>query len=272
MRIPLLLIGLMMLQNASSQNTYEIKANIKPFNKGYYYLAYHFGNKQYLIDSAKVAATGDAVFAGTKKLQGGIYMIVFPQKNGWVECMIDQQQKFSVFADTTDLVMKLRYEGSPDNTVFGDYQKKSFEIGSKMGALRNQLNATADPMAKAAIQADMTNLSKEMQTYRDGLQVKYPKHLLTSIFHLLKDPEVPTGDKHPGGKYDSVYAYNFYKEHYWDGIKFTDDRLIRTPVLQGKFDRYYDEVLPQQSDSLIQYADKMLAASKPSEEMFKYVL
>ena len=272
MRFPLLLIGLMMLLNASSQNAYEIKANIKPFNKGYYYLAYHFGNKQYLIDSSKVSPTGDAVFAGTKKLLGGIYMIVFPEKNGWVECMIDQQQKFSVWADTSDLVMKLRYDGSPDNTIFGDYQKKSFEIGSKIGALRNQLNAATDEAAKASIQSNMTNLSKEMQVYRDGLQAKYPKHLLTSIFNLLKDPEVPTGDKHPGGKYDSIYAYNYYKDHYWDGIKFTDDRLIRTPVLQGKFDRYYDEVLPQQSDSLIQYVDKMLAAAKPNEEMFKYIL
>lgn len=272
MRISLLVAVLLMTLNATSQNAYEIKANIRPFNKGHYYLAYHFGSKQYLIDSAKISPTGDAIFTGTKKLQGGIYMIVFPQKNGWVECMIDQQQKFSVFADTTDLVMKLRYEGSADNIVFGDYQKKSFEIGTRMGALRKQMSATADPAAQAGIQQQITSLGKEMQSYREGLQVKYPKHLLTAIFNLLQDPEVPAGEKHPGGKYDSTYAYHYYKDHYWDGIRFTDDRLIRTPVLQGKFDRYYDEVLPQQPDSLILYADKMLAASKPSEEMFKFVL
>ena len=272
MRIFLLLaFGMLLNLMASGQNAYEIKANIKPFNKGYYYLAYHFGNKQYLIDSAKVSATGEAVFAGTKKLQGGIYMIVFPQKNGWVECMIDQQQKFTVLADTTDPVMKLRYEGSSDNTIFGDYQKKSFEIGTKISAIRKQMG-NADAASQATLQQQITDLSKEMQTYRDGLQTQYPKHLLTAIFNLLKDPEIPSGDKHPGGKYDSLYAYQFYKNHYWDGVRFTDDRLIRTPVLQGKFDRYYDEILPQQSDSLIGYADKMLQASKPNEEMYKYVL
>lgn len=63
-----------------AQNAYEIKANIKPFNKGHLYLAYHFGNKQYLIDSAKIEPSGDAVFTGTKKLQGGVYLIVFPEK------------------------------------------------------------------------------------------------------------------------------------------------------------------------------------------------
>jgi thiol-disulfide isomerase/thioredoxin len=272
MRSSLLLVfGIMMTLMASSQNAYEIKANIKPFNKGFYYLAYHFGNKQYLIDSAKVSPTGDAVFSGPQKLQGGIYMIVFPPKNGWVECMIDQQQKFSVYADTADPVMKLRYEGSPDNTIFGDYQKKSFEIGTKINALRKQMSGV-DATAQAPLQQQITDLSKEMQTYREGLQTKYPKHLLTAIFNLLKDPEIPSGDKHPGGKYDSLYAYHYYKSHFWDGVRFTDDRLIRTPVLQGKFDRYYDEILPQQSDSLIEYADKMLQASKPNDEMYKYVL
>jgi len=259
MRIFLLLaFGMLLNLMASGQNAYEIKANIKPFNKGYYYLAYHFGNKQYLIDSAKISPTGDAVFTGSKKLQGGIYMIVYPEKNGWVECLIDQQQKFSVLADTSDPVLKLRYEASPDNTIFSDYQKKSYELGTKMSAIRKRLNETDDAASKSGLQDQMTNLSKEMQQYRQDLQTKYPKHLLTAIFNLLKDPEIPSADKHPGGKYDSTYAYHFYKDHYWDGVRFTDDRLIRTPVLQGKFDRYYDEILPQQSDSLIKYADKML--------------
>lgn len=67
MRSSLLLVfGIMLTLVASSQNAYEIKASIKPFNKGFYYLAYHFGNKQYLIDSAKVSPTGEAVFTGAK--------------------------------------------------------------------------------------------------------------------------------------------------------------------------------------------------------------
>lgn len=69
---------------AVAQQAYEIKANIKPFNKGHLYLAYHFGSKQYLIDSAKIEPSGEAVFTGSKKLQGGVYLIVFPEKmDGW---------------------------------------------------------------------------------------------------------------------------------------------------------------------------------------------
>ena len=121
-------------------NGFSIKANIKPFNKGYLYLAYHFGSKQYLIDSAKINPTGLAEFTGPKKLQGGVYMIVFPEKNGWIECIMDQQQDFSVSADTSNIVKSVVFTGSTDNTVFNDYQKKSYDIGNQVAQLRKAIN------------------------------------------------------------------------------------------------------------------------------------
>jgi hypothetical protein len=272
-RIILIPVLSLLLLSAFSQSTgFAIKANIKPFKSGYLYLAYHFGSKQYLIDSAAIDAAGNALFKGDKKLQGGVYMIVYPQKNGWVECIIDQQQQFSVQADTANLVKGLNYTGSTDNQLFGNYQKKSFETGNAVNILRKEMTGKPGEPAYDSANARIRRLSIEMQQYRDNLQKNNPKHLLSSIFNLLKDPTVPGADKHPGGKFDSVFAYNYYRDHFWDGISFTDERLIRTPVLQGRFDRYYDDVLPQQSDSLIRYADKMLAASKPNEEMFKFVL
>ena len=83
---------------------------------------------------------------------------------------------------------------------------------------------------------------------------------------------IPPSTQHPGGKYDSIFAYQYYKNHYWDGVSFTDERLLRTPVYIPKFDRYFGEVLPQASDSIIRYAGAILEASKPNKEMFKYHL
>lgn len=266
------LLTLLLATGNAQTSGFAIRANIKPFTSGHFYLAYHFGSKQYLIDSAAIDPAGNATFKGDKKLQGGVYMIVYPQKNGWVECIIDKQQEFSVEADTANVVRSLTYKGSADNQLFGDYQKKSFEIGFTISQLRKEMTGKPGEPAYDSANARMRRLSIEMQQYRDNLQKNNPGHLLSSIFNLLKDPAVPPADKHPKGKFDSTFAYNYYKDHFWDGISFTDERLIRTPVLQARFDRYYDEVLPQQSDSLIRYADKMLAASKPNEEMFKFVL
>ena len=253
-------------------NAYAIDAQIKPFKQGFLFLAYHFGSKQFLLDSARIGANGHAVFTGNKKLLGGVYMIVFPEKNGWIECMIDGQQKFAVTADTADLIKSVVFTGSPDNTIFNDYQRKSYEIGNQINQLRTINKSQSDEASTAANNAKITALNNEMQAFRVDLQKNHPKHLLSAIFNLLKDPVVPPATQHPGGKYDSTFAYQYYKNHYWDGISFTDDRLIRTPVLQSRFDRYYDDILPQVPDSITMYADRMLAAAKPSEEMFKFVL
>lgn len=45
----------------------------------------------------------------------------------------------------------------------------------------------------------------------------------------MNEPKVPPVSEHPSGKYDSNFVYEYYKEHYWDGISFSDDRLVRTP-------------------------------------------
>jgi len=277
--ISLLLISILGI-NAQAQNTnqpkqptgYSIKANIKPFKSGYLFLAYHFGTKQFLIDSSEINSDGQAIFSGKTKLLGGVYMIVFPEKNGWIECLLDEQQHFSVTADTTNLVKSIVFTGTSDNTIFNDYQKKSFEIGAQLNQLKKSMNEEKDDAKKKTLNDQMTSLSKEIQAYREGIQKNHPKLLLTAIFNLLKDPTIPPVNQHPGGVYDTTFAYQYYKNHYWDGISFTDDRLIRTPVLQGKFDKYYDEVLPQIPDSINLYADKMLTAANSNEEMFKFFL
>jgi len=277
--ISLLLISILGI-NAQAQNTnqpkqptgYSIKANIKPFKSGYLFLAYHFGTKQFLIDSSEINSDGQAIFSGKTKLLGGVYMIVFPEKNGWIECLLDEQQHFSVTADTANLVKSIVFTGTSDNTIFNDYQKKSFEIGAQLNQLKKSMNEEKDDAKKKTLNDQMTSLSKEIQAYREGIQKNHPKLLLTAIFNLLKDPTIPPVNQHPGGVYDTTFAYQYYKNHYWDGISFTDDRLIRTPVLQGKFDKYYDEVLPQIPDSINLYADKMLTAANSNEEMFKFFL
>ena len=258
-------------QPVRAQDAYEIRARIRPFDKGHLYLAHHFGKKQYLVDSALIGPDGVAVFKGKDRLLGGVYMIAFPEKNGWIECLVDRQQRFAVEADTSDLMGSMRFTGSADNDVFAGYQRESFRLGTEMAALQRRL-ATETPEAAARTRETMQATGAAMTAYRDSIMQQYPDNLLTAIFHVLKEPVIPPADKHPGGRYDSLYAYRYYRDHYWDGVSLTDERLVRTPVFQGKFDRYFDEVLPQHPDSLSRAAGQVLDASKSSPEMFKFLL
>lgn len=267
---PFLLFLLLLGNGAAAQTGYRIKATIKPYRSGYLYLAYHYGTKQYLIDSAKLNENSEAVFTGTEKLAGGVYMIAFPQKNNWIECMVDKQQHFELSADTSNLFNTIRFTGSTDNALFAEYQQQSYKLGSEIAALQKKLTGATTADAES-IRRTMQQKNRELQDYREQFIVKHPQHLLSAIFRVLREPEVPPADKHPGARYDSMFAYQYYKQHYWDGVSFADERLVRTPVFQPKFDRYFAQVLPQHPDTLKAAADDILAAST-GPEMFKFVL
>jgi hypothetical protein len=54
----------------------------------------------------------------------------------------------------------------------------------------------------------------------------------------MKNPVVPPVARHPGGKYDSTFAYRYFKDHYWDDTWFFDERLVRTSFFEEKLDEY----------------------------------
>ncbi len=256
---------------ATAPKGYEIKVTLKPFTSGYLYLGHHFGSKQYLVDSAKLNERSEVVFSGKDNLTGGVYMVIFPRKNGWLEIIVDKQQRFSVRADSANIINGTRFTNSSDNDLFSDYQKRSNDIGTRYRILSDSMKGRTGADS-VALQARMAALSREIQDYRERFRKEHPAHLLSAIFTVLKEPVVPPAAQHPGGKYDSTYAYQYYKSHYWDGVSFTDERLLRTPVFIPRFDRYFNSVLPQSPDSLIGYARNLLEASKPNKNMFQYTL
>ncbi|HRN55032.1 MAG TPA: DUF5106 domain-containing protein, partial [Agriterribacter sp.] len=228
---------------AFTQNGYQIKVTLKPFTGGYLYLGHHFGSKQYIIDSAAINSNSEVVFSGKEKLFGGVYMVIYPQKNGWFEMLVDQQQHFAVTADTTDIIGKTQFTNSSDNRLFQAYQQIAQEKGKAITLLQKQLKESAGGTEAAGIQSKITVLNEEMHRYRRQFIQEHPAHLLSAIFHVLQEPEIPDASRHPGGKYDSAFAYQYYKQHYWDGVSFTDERLVRTPVFEPKLQRYFSNVL-----------------------------
>jgi len=50
---------------------------------------------------------------------------------------------------------------------------------------------------------------------------------------------------------DQVARNQHYRRLYWDSMDLNDERLIRTPVLQSKYDRFFDDIVPPVPDTLI---------------------
>ena len=73
-------------------------------NDQFIYLGYHYGKQKPIIDSVMLDDNSAGVFKRAKKLEKGVYLIGFPNKSGYFEVLIDKEQKFSVIADSANLI------------------------------------------------------------------------------------------------------------------------------------------------------------------------
>jgi len=254
------------------QNGHQIRLSLKPYTSGKVYLGYYYGKIKALADSTMLDVNSAGSFTGKDPLPGGVYFIVSPNRTILFELLIDSQQHFSIAADTTNIPGSVVFTGSGDNSVFQSYTRFTTEKGTAIVAAQKEL-------ATVHTKADSTRLldkirkgNTEIQEYRASLSGRYPNSLLVTLFHLLKEPVVPPAAQQPGGKYDSLFAYRYYKSHYWDSVSFTDERLTRTPVFEPRLDKYFRDLVPPQADSIEREVDRMLLEARVSKSMFQYLM
>lgn len=94
--------------------------------------------------------------------------------------------------------------------------------------------------------------------------------MMTALLKAMKEPAVLTNN--PITRQDTINNYNYYKAHYWDGVTFMDDRIIRSPFFLKRLERYYREIVPQAADSIIKDVDYKLLLARSSPEMYKFLL
>ena len=225
-----------------AQEGYEIKISLEPFKDQYVYLGHYYGKQLPIIDSVKLNGKSEGIFKGNKKLNGGIYLIGYPDKARNFDILIDKNQKFSIEADTINIT-KIIFTNSPENIAFQAYQKFMSANGRKLEDLNKQRTAVANPKDSLKLVAEINTLNTSIREYRNGIIAKEPNALLAILLKGMKEPEVPVN--HPDAKKDSLFTYHYFKKHYWDDVSFADDRLTRTPFFEARIDKYFEQLEKQ---------------------------
>lgn len=268
----LLLLKLLSGFAVFAQTGYEIKVTFKPFKKQYIYLGHYFGKSYPIIDSAMLNDKSEAIFKGAEKLQGGIYLIGYPNKAGFFEILIDKQQKFSVIADTMTISKGVAFINSPDNSLFTTYQQHMSSSGKQIMAAQEQLKTATTAKDSAHWKDELIRMDKDVMNYREEMIKKNPSGFLSALLITMREPQLTGRLKDPANKTDSLDSYNFYKKHYWDGVNFWDGRLAYTTLFEEKLDKYFAQLVVPHQDSIIHEMDWMLGTASINEEMTRFLL
>ncbi len=270
MKIIFSLILFLALFSTSIAQGFKVTLQASQYKDGLAYLTYYYGKNINIEDSALINEKGIALFERNEKLLPGVYSIVFPGKNKLFDFLVDTEQVISVKADTTDLINKTIVTGSEENILFQQYQKF---VASKGGNLQKEIDAYKTSTTKSDSllhEKNYNDLNKELNDYREGIIKDHPESMLASLLTSMREPKILIPK--PVTRHDSLSNYDYYKKHYWDGITFMDDRIIRTPFFLPKLERYFREVVSPAPDSIIKESDHLLLRARTAPEMYKFLL
>lgn len=272
-RFCLVLVGLAFLRcRASAQEGHRISVTVRKQTGGWLYLGNYYGSQTYLTDSARMNAQGTAVFQGPGLIPPGIYFILLPDHIRFFEILMPSaHQQFHILADTSDLVGDLQVSGSPDNSLFYQYNRYLSQQSSLLARDRSRWSKP-DPADSAAYLGEERRVNGQIIAYRQQFIRNHPQAELSEIFRAMEDPVVPKAPSEPGIRPDSLFAYHFYREHYWDGVSFRDSVLLRTPILESRLQKYFSHLVPPVPDSINEAADKILARASRNKGLYKFTL
>lgn len=268
----LLLVITFSIKLFSQENGYEIKIKVAGYDKGTVYLANYFGDKQYYSDTTEIDKTGWAVFKKNKKLQGGIYLAVFPGMKYFE--FIFTEPKFTLETDSTKMVKNMKVKGSKENELFYQYLNYINDKSKEMQPLQDKLKVLQENNKEEAekIKAQLIAMDNEVKNYRLQFIEANKGTFVSKMFQAMSEPDMPEVPTLADGSKDSIYPFQYFKNHFWDGFDFSDDRLVRTPVFHNKLKKYFSQLVVQIPDSINKDADWLIEKIGNSKELFKYTV
>jgi thiol-disulfide isomerase/thioredoxin len=289
------------------QDGTTIKITVKGIKKdSTYYIGNYYGDKQYIVDSAKADGNGNLIFRSTEKLPSGIYFFVPPARNTFLFEFIVHEHNFSLETDTSDYDGKMKIKNSRENEIFYEYRnylaQKSREVSPFSKRLKeiddilnpkdstdskDGKNKDKKPVKKApppgtdtiALKKEREQLleklravNKEVINYQKSFIEKYKGTLVATIFRATQEPDIPEPRRLENGKIDSLYPWRYYRSRYLDFVDFSQPALLRTPIYKNKIDYFLDKLTIQDPDSVNSAIDYIIDKTNQSMEIKKWTI
>ena len=257
------------------KNGYEISVSISGLKDSTIYLAYHLGDKQYVMDTVALDSRGNGIFTGKEVLPQGIYMIVLPGRR-YFEILMTENQNFSVSCLYHDFFNTLKFSRSDINSAFVEYQKTWVSLQQQASAIAKRIQSNKGDSDSLKLLTPVQKLHESaMKSYLNTVIEKNGTNLLSVLVRSMLPLEVPeftlqAGTNNP----DSVrwlLRYNYNKDHFFDNINLTDERLLRTPILQARLDAFFKNVVIQSPDSINREIDKLIRKCQGNQKVFQFI-
>lgn len=266
-RIITILVGILTTMQVYSQNNHPYHFEIKNLKDSVVYLANYYGEKLYYADTAQADMHGRFSFKAIPQENQGKYAILIPGPKIF-DLIIADNEEIHMITDTTDLIDNMKVLKSKNNQIMYEYmhylnarRAERDSLSAKMEALKG------NDKKQEAVQKQMAKLNLRVTEYQKRIAAEHNPLFIAKEIKMAIDPEIPEALQS-----DQNAGYYYFKEHYFDNIDLSDERIVRTNVFHNKLVYYLTKTLIQNPDTMIKAIDNLVAKLDPMSEVYKYVV
>ena len=247
---------------------YRIDITIDGLQDTVAYLGYYRGDKRYVLDTTSIDAKGYLKFEDEKVVKTGVYFLYTGSYT--MDFLIDRSLEFSLKTTKETTYPDLVVENSEDNEQFKAFQLVMIDHQQNMKVLTSSLDSMSIAADTLRVRQQMTELNKINTSKRDSLLSAFGDTYMSQILVMMtKSPELEIASESPTIEQKKA-QYNYYKDHFFDGIDFESEGLIRAPNFYNKVKEYIDRVTFQNPDSIIASIDYVLSKCENNDELFRF--
>ncbi len=253
----------------SSIAQYEISVSIEGLSDTSAFLGYHLGKSKYIQDTTTMD-NGNAVFKGEKSLAHGVYFLYTP--NYFLEFVVTDEQTFSISSDSKNPLLNKKVSGSEQNEIFLKFQVKLAETQTSSKELQETLKDATSREDSIAIYDGMREIDKANKKFQVELAEEYPESYVATFLNLIRKPEDIEASEGLTDQEIRQFKFQHYKDHFFDGIDFGYEGILRTPLFHDRILEYVDKLTSPDPDSLINAVDYLVNREGISPEVFRYII
>lgn len=262
----ILSIVLLFASLITNAQTVKIDVKIKNLKNKDVILGHHFSDQLIPDDTITLNSNGYGTFKATEAYPGGMYFLFLPNQNLF-DFILSKDQDFTIIADTTNFTETVSFDGSLENKLFSEYQKKMKSTRERQKKLMEELKTSkGDEKKSEEIKNEINKVVEGMNNYHKEIIKNNPDLFFSKFLTATRRPEVPKTIT------DKKEQYFWFRHHYFDNFDVSDPKLLRTPIYQNTIETYLDKVLMQHYDTLIPEVDILIEKSRTNHELFRYMM
>lgn len=233
------------------------------------YMGNYYAGGTYAIDTARISKNGMFVFEKKdRKIMPGMYFFTNPSGKHVDFVVYHEKPDFSFETEEGVWSDHMKAKGSKENDLFFHYHKLNGQTFDRIDSLSKL------KLDEATMKARRSQLLRQLDSVKLQLIEANPHSALALFMNATREPSVPTTDD-KGNKLNDRQRWEYYMDHYFDHMNLGDDAMVRTPeaVFHKRVTDYLDHNLKGATPELVcQYVDSLIERSRPSKEVFKYLV